>query len=112
MSFIINTSDFQILQGDFIKISEIQDFIDDSNFIELEQNISFDCNGVEISVNYNLEVGFSTFTERGDYWTPSNSSIDVDSIDVNISEIFIDEYSVELCSDTLDIFKNYILSVI
>jgi hypothetical protein len=51
--------------------------------------MTFDYNGEEVMVNYDLDVTAHIMEDAGDYWNPSASEAVVDGIEVNITEVFL-----------------------
>jgi hypothetical protein len=70
--------------------------------------MSFDCNGVSIVVDYEINVSGSSSYDSGDYWTAPSYDVDVDSVDISVTTVSIDEYEVELTSELKKIFESFI----
>jgi len=75
-------------------------------FLELE------CDGFNIMVTYDLYIDGSISYSRGDYWTPDYTEVNVDTIDVTIKSIEIDEYEVELTKEMAKLFENIVKQLI
>jgi hypothetical protein len=56
-------------------------------------------NGVEVYLDSQISVSGVVSFDRGNYWTPASSDIKINSIDVDIKDLFVDEYEVELSKD-------------
>jgi hypothetical protein len=56
-------------------------------------------NGVEVYLDSQISVSGVVRFDRGDYWTTASSDIKINSIDVDIKDLFVDEYEVELSKD-------------
>jgi hypothetical protein len=107
MDFItFNTENTKCVDGDFIKDNDIADKVyEDGSFTLDDQWMSFDCNGVSIVVDYEISVSGSSSYDSGDYWTPPSYDVDVDSVDISVTSVSIDEYEVELTSELKEIFE-------
>ena len=112
MSYTINTSNFKFTDGEYISSADFADYINDNGSLNEDQWIAFDCNGIEVVVNYKLSVSASIYEDRGDYWTPPSCDVDINDVDVTIDSIYVDEYEVALCKDMKVIFEKFINSFI
>ncbi len=65
------------------------------------QYMTFDCDGIEVVVDFELCIGGSVYHEKGDYWNPSYTDVEVTSVDVTITSLHIDEWEVELNSELI-----------
>lgn len=110
MDFItFNPNKTNLVDGDFLKDADIVDRIyEDGSFVVKEQFMSFDCEGVSITIDYEINVSGKSYYDKGDYWTPPSYDVNIDSIDITINSVTIDEYEVELTSDLNDIFENLV----
>jgi hypothetical protein len=59
----------------------------------------FDCDGIEVNVNFELYVSGRVDHDPGDYWTPPYTDVDITDFDVTITEVYIDDYDVELTKE-------------
>jgi hypothetical protein len=83
------------------EISDNETLIDllcenDGSFTTSDQYMTFDCDGIEVMVNFTLDVDGRIEYDPGDYWTPPSGDTEITSTDVNITDVYIDEYDVEL----------------
>jgi len=110
MDFItFNAENTKLVDGDFIKDNDITDKVyEDGSFTLDDQWMSFDCNGVSIVVDYEISVSGSSSYDSGDYWTPPSYDVDIDSVDISVTSVNIDEYEVELTSELKEIFENLV----
>ena len=110
MDFItFNTGNTKFVDGEFIKNDDIYDKIyEDGSFTLDDQWMSFDCNGVSIVVDYEISVSGSSSYDSGDYWTAPSSDVDIDSVDIYVTAVSIDEYEVELNPTLISIFEKII----
>jgi hypothetical protein len=91
---------------DNLKISESIDksnwdsllFNNDGSFMT-EHEITTNIDGLETHIGFTIYVNGSVFYDRGDYWTPPSSDVEINSVSIDIREVIIDEYEVELGKD-------------
>lgn len=109
-----NPSKSKIISGDYIKSSEFENIIFDGegDSSETDQFVELECDGFNIVVIYDLYVDGTISYSRGDYWTPDYTEVDVDTIDVTIKSIEIDEYEVELTKEMATIFETIVKQLI
>lgn len=93
---MITTSNFENLKwidGDFTGSTDFGDSIyaNEGSFSEKSQSMTFDYNGQEVMVNYDLDVTAHIMEDAGDYWNPCASEAVVDGIEVNITEVFVED---------------------
>jgi hypothetical protein len=84
----------------------------EGSFSEGGQMITFDFNGIEITVYFNLSLrGWYTYTPAT-YMEPEDGEVKITDIDFDIEEVYIDDYKVNLSKElikTLEIvLKNKI----
>ena len=109
-----NPSKSKLICGDYKPSSEFENLIYDGegSSTETDQLVELECDGFKIIVSYDLYVVGSISYERGDYWTPDYTSVDVDDVDITITAITIDEYEVELTKEMSKIFENIVKQLI
>ena len=109
-----NPSKSKLVSGDYIKSSEFEDLICDGegNCSETDQFVELECDGFNIVVTYDLYIDGSISYDRGDYWTPDYTEVTVNTVDVTIKSIEIDEYEVELTKEMAKLFENIVKQLI
>ena len=88
-----NFENLKYIDGDFARSEDFGDSIwaHAGSFCEKNQSITFDCDGLEVMVTYDLDVTAHILEEEGNYWNPSTGESVVDNIDINVKEVFINE---------------------
>lgn len=102
---MINLDNLKFVDGDFLTTESLTDMIyeNEGSFTQKNQSMSFDVDGKDVTINYEVYVEGTIEEESGDYWTPSSCDVELTNIDVTINEVFIDGELVSL--DTEDFFK-------
>lgn len=86
-----------LVDGDFIKSEDWFDLIcEDGGFTAKNQYITFNSNGNEVVVDFDLSVSGKVTHDRGDYWTPPYTDVDIKEIDLDILSVHINDWEVEL----------------
>ena len=68
----------------------------EGSFTSDGQYMTFDCDGIEICVDFELSVCGKVYHDGGDYWTPPYTEVDVTEVDVTIQNLYVDDWEVEL----------------
>lgn len=109
-----NLSHAKIVDGDYQKSNTFEDSIFDGEGYSSYRNefIILECDGFEIAIYYNLDLIGNIIHTRGDYWTPSYTEVEIDTIDVTIDTVTVDEYEVELTSELIEAFEKIVKKLI
>lgn len=99
--------------GDYSSYNDFGELIDEhEGHFDKEQflcyNLSDDDVEILLNVYYNLEVrGYHSYCP-GDFWTPPDSSLEIQEINVTIVGVDINETELELCKDLENKFVIFI----
>lgn len=99
--------------GDYSSYDDFGELIDKyEGRFDLEQSLSYDLSDDSteylLNIYYNLEVsGYNSYCP-GDYWTPPDSSLEIEETNVTIVGVDINEFELELCKD----FENKFIALI
>lgn len=110
----INPSKSKINWGDYKPSSEFENLVYDGegSSTESDQFIELECNGFKVVISYDLYVEGSISYEKGDYYTPEHTDVNVNTVDVTIKSIEIDGYEVELTKEMSKLFENVVKQLI
>ena len=90
--------------GDYSSYSDFSELIDEhEGHFELEQSLFYDLSEddseVLLNIYYNIEVsGYNSYCP-GDFWTPPDSSLEIEETNVTIVGVDINEFELELYKD-------------
>lgn len=100
-----NFDNLKWIDGDFLTTESLTDMIyeNEGSFTQNDQSMSFDVDGKDVTVNYEIYVEGNIDEEVADHWTPSSCDVELTYLDVTIKEVFIDGELVDL--DKEDFFK-------
>jgi len=103
----INTETIKLIDGDYIPSSEFENEIveNEGSFYDPDQFMTFEQNGLEVVVGYEICVDGYTIYDAGDYFTPPYASVEVGSVDITIKSIEINEFEVELTPELEKAFE-------
>jgi len=111
MDFItFNPQNLVLVDGDFVKSNDLADLIyeNDGSYSNDCQYMTFKFGDITIDVNYEMSVSGSINEDSGDYWTPPSCDIDIDDVDIYITDVLINEDEVELTPELKAIFKKIV----
>jgi hypothetical protein len=102
---MINFDNLKFVDGDFLNSESLSDMLyeNEGSFTQKDQSMSFDVDGKDITINYEVYVEGTIDEDNGDYWTPPSCDVELTDVDVTINEVFIDGELVSL--DKEDFFK-------
>lgn len=100
-----NFDNLKFIDGDFLTTESLTDMIyeNEGSFTQKDQSMSFDVDGKDVTVNYEVYVEGTIEEESGDYWNPASCDVELTDVDVTINQVFIDGDLVSL--DTQDFLK-------
>lgn len=71
----------------------------EGSFASDGQYMTFDCDGLEICVDFELSIFGSVHHDRGDYWTPPYTEVEITDLDININSLLVDDWDVEITDE-------------
>lgn len=74
--------------------------------------IIFDLNGIEAYVNFKFYVDGIVSHDPGDYWTPPYTDVDINGVDIEIEEFYIDDIEVKLTKEMIKALTEKVEKVI
>lgn len=105
MSFIstynLETDVLKLVDSDFVKSDrwEYLIFENDGNLNREGEFMAFDMNGLELVIFYDLNISGKIYHDSGDYYNPSYTDVEITCEDINITEVTLDGYDIELTKD-------------
>ena len=84
----------------------------EGSFNREDQVISFDVNGNELVVCFELNVSGRVDYDPGDYWTPSYTDVDITDVDVYISNVYLNDNDLPLDKEDTRLLENKIQKMI
>lgn len=109
-----NPSKSKLNWGDYLPSSDFENriFEGEGSSSETDQFVELECDGFKIVVTYDLFIDGTISYDRGDYWTPDYTEVNVTTFDVTIKSIEIDEYEVEMTKEMAQLFETIVKQLI
>ena len=105
-----NPQNTKLVDGDFVKSNDLAELIyeNDGSYSNDCQYMIFKCGDITIDVSYEISVSGSIYEDSGDYWTPPSCDVDVDDVDITITNVLINEDDLELTPELKKIFSKLV----
>jgi hypothetical protein len=73
----------------------------EGSFTSDGQYMTFDCDGIEICIGFELCVSGRVYHDSGDYWNPPYTDVDITDVDVTIENLYVDDWEVVLTKEMI-----------
>jgi hypothetical protein len=95
---MIKLENLKFIEGNFSNTESLTDMIyeNEGSFTQKDQSISFDLDGKDFTVKYEVYVEGTIEEDSGDYWNPGSCDVELTDVDVTINEVLIDDELVNL----------------
>jgi hypothetical protein len=107
------------LNFDNLKTSESIDKSDwdsllceNEGYFTADYDLMFNVDGLEVYIDFTVSVRGYVSYDPGDYWTPPYSETEINDIDIEINNVVIDEYDLELNKELKSLFISKLNSLI
>jgi hypothetical protein len=99
-----------LVDSDCLKSDEWEELIyeNEGHFIREGEFMAFEVDGLDLVISYDLEVSGRTEYDPGDYYTPPYSDFEITSEDIDVIEVTLDDYNIELTKELKDLFSEVI----
>lgn len=109
-TFTIDLNTSKLIGGEYMNSSEWTNLVVENkgSFKNQDEFMVFDISGMEVVVNFDIDVNASFEYESGDYYSAPSVDCEVNDFDVKITNLTINEYIVDLDDDLLTEIKKMI----
>lgn len=104
-SRIINLVDYDCKKSD-----EWEDLIceNEGHFSREGEYMAFDVDGLNLIIFYDLDVSGKIDYDPGDYYTPSYTDVEITDETIDITQVILDDYNIELTKELDKVFSEVI----
>jgi hypothetical protein len=79
---------------------------------DADYDLTLDIDGLEVYIDFTVSVDGYVSYDPGDYWTPPCSETEINNIDIEINNVVVDEYDLELTKELKVLFADKLNSLI
>lgn len=80
----------------------------EGHFIRESEFMIFEVDGLDLVITYDLEVSGRIDYDPGDYYTPPYSDCEITHEDIDVTEVTLDDYNIELTKELKSLFSEVI----
>jgi hypothetical protein len=80
----------------------------EGHFIREGEFMAFEVDGLDLVISYDLEVSGRVDYDPGDYYTPPYSDFEITNEDIDVTEVTLDDYNIELTKELKELFSEVI----
>lgn len=113
MKISLNPEKVEVVDGDYTNSNYWRERISESNYFnESDRFILIKSEKDEINVDFDLDVVGSNFYDPGDYYTPPYYESEINSVDINLKMITINDIEVKITKELNEKVVNLIKTII
>jgi hypothetical protein len=113
MRLSLDPKNIFVVDGEYTNSTYWSEKIYENNHIfDDECWICFESSGFLVNVEFDLSVSGYTYSDRGDFWTPSYSETTIDEVILNVKSVQINDYPLNLKMDLRKKFEEVVKSII
>ena len=100
----------KLVDSDCKKSDEWEELIceNEGRFIRESEFMAFEVDGLDLVITYDLEVSGRIEYDPGDYYTPPYSDCEITNEDIDVTEVTLDDYNIELTKELKSLFSEVI----
>lgn len=109
-TYRINSNEMRLIDSDCVKSQDWDELIceNEGHFSREGEFMSFDMYGFELVVFYDLEVSGRIDHDPGDYYTPPYTDIDITNETIDVTQVTLDDYEIELTKEFKFLFSEVV----
>jgi hypothetical protein len=99
-----------LVDSDFNKSEDWDELIceNEGHFSREGEFMAFEVDGLDLVIVYDLEVSGRIDYDPGDYYTPPYSDCEITYESIDVTEVTLDDYEIELTKELRDLFSEVI----
>jgi len=97
----IDIKKLKLVESDFSDYQNLtEQILEDGCAYVKDQFVDFDYDGMILSITFNTSASGDVFDDPGDYWTAPYSEVNINDIDIEITQILLDEITIEITKES------------
>jgi hypothetical protein len=99
-----------LVDSDCLKTDDWEELIceNEGHFSREGEFMIFEVDGLDLVISYDLEVSGRVDYDPGDYWTPPYSDFEVTNETIDVTEVTLDDYEIELTKELKFLFSEVV----
>jgi hypothetical protein len=99
-----------LIDSDCKKSDQWEELIceNEGHFSSESEFMLFEVNGLDLVIIYDLDVSGRVDYDPGDYWNPPYSDFEITDETINVTEVTLDDYNIELTKELKELFSEVI----
>lgn len=99
-----------LVDSDCLKTDDWEELIceNEGHFIREGEFMAFEVDGLDLVISYDLEVSGITEYDPGDYYNPPYSDFEITNEDIDVTDVTLDDYNIELTKELKVLFSEVI----
>jgi len=99
-----------LVDYDFLKSEDWEELIceNEGHFSREGEFMAFEVDGLDLVITYDLEVSGRTEYDPGDYYTPPYSDFEITDETIDVTDVTLDDYNIELTKELKELFSEVI----
>ena len=99
-----------LVDSDCLKSDDWEELIceNEGHFSREGEFMIFEVDGLDLVISYDLEVSGRVEYDPGDYWTPPYSDFEVTNETIDVTEVTLDDYEIELTTELKFLFSEVV----
>jgi hypothetical protein len=99
-----------LVDSDCLKADDWEELIceNEGHFSREGEFMIFEVDGLDLVISYDLEVSGRVEYDPGDYWTPPYSDFEVTNETIDVTEVTLDDYEIELTKELKFLFSEVV----
>lgn len=114
MNFIstynLDLKELKLVDSDCSKFENWEELIceNEGSFSREGEFMLFDMNGLELVITYDLDVSGHIEYDPGDYYNPPYTDVDINHQNIDVTQVTLDEYDIELTKELETLFSEVV----
>ncbi len=110
-TYLLNPSKINnLIDSDCSKTEDWEELIceNEGHFSREGEFMMFEVDGLDLVISYDLEVSGRIEYDPGDYYTPPYSDCEITNESIDVTEVTLDDYNIELTKELKQLFSEVV----
>ena len=109
-TYSLDLNNLKLTDGDYTKAEDWEELIceNEGRFSREGEFMAFEVDGLDLVIVYDLDVSGRIEYDPGDYYTPPYSDCEITDETIDVTEVTLDDYNIELTKELKKLFSEVI----